>query len=174
MKLYIKDSKDINFSRFLIFDELGNIRYRVSIEYTSLAAKLDVYDTNNKRIAKIRKRDIMSFTTYTVSCKKGKIKVIGKLTGEDPGFYINGINWYLNGCAPWHNFDIINVDKSIVMTHCMKWSQFGSNYELKINEEDKELLCVCISLCIDTLLVNLEKTKAVAPLRNQEAARTSY
>lgn len=172
MKLYLKDSKDSNFSRFLIFDELGNIKYRVSIEYASLVVKLDIYDTNNKRIAKIRKRDIMFFSTYTISCKKGKIKVIGKLSGEDPGFYINGVNWYFNGCAPWHNFDIINVDKSIVMTHLMKWGQFGSSYEININEEDKELLCICISLCIDTLIVNLEKEKAVPPLLNQEAVRT--
>ena len=170
MKLYIKDSKDDNSVRFLIFDELGNIKYKASIEYTSLAVKLDVYDIYNKRIAKIRKRDIISFNTYTVSCKQGKIKVIGKLKGENSGFYINGINWYFNGGAPWHNFDIINVDKSIVMTHCMKWGQFGSNYEIIINEEEKELLCVCISLCIDTLIVNIEKAKALIERRSHTTA----
>lgn len=172
MNLYIKDSKDSNSTRFLIFDELGKIKYKVSIEYTSLAVKLDVYDTYNKRIAKIRKRDIMSFNTYTISCKSGKIKVIGKLVGEKSNFYINGINWYFSGSVLWHNFDIINVDKSIVMTHCMKWGQFGSTYELNINEEEKELLCVCISICIDTLIVNLEKAKTtLSSSKKPEAAK---
>lgn len=160
MKLYIKDSKDDNSIRFLVYDELGNINYRASIQYTSLAVKLDVYNIHNKRVAKIRKRDIMSFCTYTISSKKNKIKVFGKFMEEKSSFYINGINWFFSGGKPWCNFNIINVDKTIVMSHRMKWGQFGSNYEINIVEEDKKLLCICIALCIETLILNLEKEKS--------------
>ena len=128
MKLYIKDSKSDNQSRLLIYDELSNLKYKVSIEKTSLTIKLDIFDVNNNsRVAKIRKRDILFLKTYTVSCKGKKIKVIGKFSGSDINFYINGINWFFSGNILKKDFEVINVDKSIIMEHRRKLNN-GENY----------------------------------------------
>lgn len=157
MKLYIKDSKGDNQSRFLIYDELSNLKYKVSIDKTSLTIKLDVFDINNSsRVAKIRKRDILFLKTYTVSCKDKKIKVIGKFTGSDVNFYINGINWFFTGNILKKDFEVINVDKSIIMEHRRKINNGENYYEISINDQNNELLCVCIALCIEILNVDTE------------------
>lgn len=161
MKLYIIDTKSENRKRFSIFDELGNERYIVSIEYTPLTTKIDVYDIYMKRLAKIRKRDVLTFNTFTVSCKKSlclknKLKIISNLLNFKDCFYMCGVNWLLRGDIISKNFELIDVDSSIVMRHEKKEKQSKVVYEMNISEDKNEILCVCISLCIDIL-----NTKAV-------------
>lgn len=157
MKLYVKDSKGSNQSRFLIYDEFSNLKYKVAINKTSLTIKLDVFDINsNSRVAKIRKRDILFLKTYTVSCKENKIKVIGKFTGSDVNFYINGINWFFTGNILKKDFEVINVDKSIIMKHHQRLKNGENYYEININDQNNELLCVCIALCIEILNIGAE------------------
>lgn len=157
MKLYVKDSKGSNQSRFLIYDEFSNLKYKVSIEKTSLTIKLDLFDVSlNNRVAKIRKRDILFLKTYTVSCKEKKIKVIGKLSSSDINFYINGINWFFRGNILKKDFEVINVDKSIIMEHRRKINNGENYYEIDIADQNNEVLCLCIALCIEILNVDME------------------
>ena len=142
MKLYIQDSKDQNVSRFLIYDSLSKLKYRTSVEYAPLTVKMDVYD-NNHRVAKIRKR-----------------KVIGKISDSEIMFYINGINWFFAGEILKKDFSVVNVDNSIVMSHRAKWSSGKVYYELDVSDNQNELLCVCIALCIDMLEVDTEFSKS--------------
>ena len=129
MKLYVKDSKGSNQSRFLIYDEFSNLKYKVAINKTSLTIKLDVFDINsNSRVAKIRKRDILFLKTYTVSCKENKI----------------------------NEFVSVKLRKSIIMEHKRKINNGENYYEIDINDQNNELLCVCIALCIEILNVDTE------------------
>ena len=169
MRLYIKDSKGDNRSRFLIFDELSNLQYKVSVEKTALTIKLDIFDNHsNNRVAKIRKRDILFLKTYTISCKDKKIKVIGKFSESDVNFYINGINWFFMGDILKKDFEVINVDKSVIMSHKQRVAEAEVYYEINVNDENNKLLCICIALCIEILNVdtelgskNLLKNKAI-------------
>lgn len=159
MKLYIQDSKDQNVSRFLIYDSLSKLKYRTSVEYAPLTVKMDVYD-NNHRVAKIRKRDILFLKTYTISALTKKIKVIGKISDSEIMFYINGINWFFAGEILKKDFSVVNVDNSIVMSHRAKWNSGKVYYELDVSDNQNELLCVCIALCIDMLEVDTEFSKS--------------
>lgn len=161
MKLYIKDTAQGGDTRFLIYDELGYIKYKVTIKHTALTCKLDVYDSFGKRVAKIRARDIVILRTYSIAASKTRIKVIGRLTDAVPAFSISGISWLFRGDIVGRNFDIINVDKSVVANHCARWGSFGSGYEVNITDPGRGLLCICVCLCIDTLVMGDIKFAAI-------------
>lgn len=169
LKLYIIDTKSENRKRFSIFDELGNERYTVSLEYTPLTTKIDVYDIYMKKLAKIRKRDVITFNTFTISCKspshaKNKLRIISNLLNFKDCFYMCGINWLIRGDIISKNFELIDVDSSIVMRHEKKEKQSKTVYEINISDDKNEILCVCISLCIDILNTNAVKNM-VRPIK---------
>ena len=145
-----------NNKRFLIFDALGTLKYTVSIEHASFGTKISVYDFKMKRVAKIRKRDVMSFSIFSIFCKKvlcnkRKIRlVVSRLNFKD-FVYIAGINWFFSGSLLDKNFEIVNVDKSVVMRQTKNNNTLNAAYELDINEEQHEILCLCVALCVNIL-----------------------
>ena len=46
------------------------------------------------------------------------------------------------------------------MSHRAKWSSGKVYYELDVSDDQNELLCVCIALCIDMLEVDTEFSKS--------------
>lgn len=158
MKLYISESYLENKRIFKISDELGNLKYSVSIGYSLLRAKINVYNINSKKVAKIMKCDVCGFSIFYVFCNKllcneNKIKVITNLVNFKELLYIYGINWLFRGSLLNKNFEIINVDKSLVMRHKKKEQPGKTVYEVNISEEKNELLCICIALCVEILNV---------------------
>ena len=162
LKLYINDSKLKNDKRFLISDEKGNLKYTVSIDFTSSTLKMDIYDVSYKKVAKIRKRDILCFTIFTISCDESlltnnKVRIVTNLLNVKDYFSMYGVNWLLRGDILSKNFELIDVDKSVVMYHKRNNYQSNMFYELDIFEKEEKniILCICIALCIDILNVNL-------------------
>ena len=66
-------------------------------------------------------------------------------------FFIYGINWFFRGDLLKKNFEIVNVDKSVVMRQ-IKYEKYNKSfYEIDINDTKNELLCICVALCVDIL-----------------------
>ena len=160
MKLFIKDSLSFNTNRFLILDEFEKTRYNVSIEHTTLGQKIEVYEPSGKIIAKIYERGIFSFKTYNILSEYHSVLILANFSKSKPLFYISNLKWFFRGEVLSKNFDILNVDKSVVMSHLARWSSHGYGYEINIFDNKNEILCLCIALCIDTFTLGDIKVEA--------------
>ncbi len=155
MKLYIKSSVDNgNYGKICIYDNLLKQKYCVDISHSVLGMKLDLYNENNKKVAKIRQRDIVFNKTYRISSSNRIIKVVAKFLETGPKFCIKGINWEFNGNLLKKDFRVIeNSSKTEIMRQRIASSNIHG-FELDIENIENEIICICIALCIDTLLIN--------------------
>ncbi len=151
MKLFIKNEDVRNKPGFKIYDCDGNDIHSVSIDYTVLGIKIDVFNFHLKRISKIRERGFYFNRTYKILTGDQKIKLLLQVKGSSILATIIGCPFSIQGDLSKKEFSILDENKTVLMEHKCK-KNVSTYYELDIKSEDYELLCVCIALCIDTLL----------------------
>ena len=154
MKLYIKNAYVQQKPGFIVCNDLGEKKYSVFIEHSVLGMKLDLFNSNDKRISKIRQHGLSFNKTYNITAEEKKIKLILKVCENNISAFIKGYPAVIIGDILKKEFSVQDEDKSIIMAH--KYN-FKNYYELDIMREDFELFSVCVSLCIDTLLFFDEK-----------------
>lgn len=154
MKLYIKNAYNQQKPGMTVYDDLGEKKYFVLIEHSVLGMKLDLYKANGKRISKIRQHGFSFNKTYNITGKDKNLKFILKVDEDNVSAFIKGLPILFEGDILKKEFSLLTENKNVIMTH--KYS-LKNYYELDILIEDFELICVCISLCIETLLFFDEK-----------------
>lgn len=151
MKLFIKNEDVRNKPGFKIYDCNGKDIYSVSIDHSVLGIKIDVFNFSSKRISKIRERGFYFNKTYKILTVDQKIKLILQIKGNGIFASIMGCPFTIQGDLLKKEFSILDENKTVIMDHKCK-NNVSVYYELDIKSEDDEILCVCIALCIDTLL----------------------
>lgn len=151
MKLYIKNTYVQDKPGLIVYDDNENMKYSVPIEYSVLGMKMDIYNFNLKRISKIRQRGFSFNKTYNITAGNKKIKLILKVEENNVSAFIKGSPFIIYGDFIKKEFTIVNENKLIVMIQKCNHSIYNY-YELDIKLKEYELLCLCIALCIDTLL----------------------
>ncbi|MDP4119637.1 MAG: hypothetical protein Q8876_01065, partial [Bacillota bacterium] len=71
------------------------------------------------------------------------------LTYAKQQFTFYGISWHIRGDLLTKNYDIVDIDNSVIMSHCVRWGQFGDGYEINILSENREILCLCVAICLN-------------------------
>ena len=154
MKLYIKNAYVQQKPGFIVCNALGEKKYSIFIEHSVLGMKLDLFNSDGKRVSKIRQHGFSFNKTYNITAEEKKIKLILKVCENNISAFIKGYPAVIIGDILKKEFSVQDEEKSIIMTH--KYN-FKNYYELDILQENFELFSVCISLCIETLLFFDEK-----------------
>ncbi len=155
MKLYIKSAQLQPRSGFVIYNSTGEEKYFVPVEHSVLGMKLDVNNALGKRVSKIRQHGFSFNKTYNISAGDRKFKLILKVQEDNVSAFIKGYAIAIVGDILKKEFSLINENKAVIMTHK---DNFKNYYELDILQDELELLSICVSLCIETLLLDDEKT----------------
>ena len=149
MKLFLKRDVSVSKNEFTVFDELGNEKYFALVKgrKPSSTLSLRLLNTQGEVTAKMRRIPIVGTNTYLFSVNKKSVTMA--LVKNSAGFYcyFYGNNWHIHGDVLKKSFDIIDVDKSVVMTH----RQYADYSELEIFDETNELFCVCASICANMI-----------------------
>ena len=162
VKLYLKPFGVDEHARFAVLDELGHAKCTVLGEFTAAGGNLYILDEAGTTLAHIKQRNILFVTRYLITAGGENISLIQSMNASRPFTRLTGVVWQLRGDLQTRNFDVIDVDHSVVMTHGKRWTQWGDCYEITVTAPENELLCTCIAVCIDnTVIIGGEKTVAV-------------
>lgn len=153
MKLYIKNAYVRGMPGFEVYNEHEERIYSVPVGHSVLGIKMDLYNFDLKRISKIRQHGFTFNKTYNIHFDNKKTKLIFKIEENKITALIKGYPFSFCGDIVKKDFSILNEKKNLVMSQVCKFNY----YELNIIEEQFDILCICIALCIDTLLLIDEK-----------------
>lgn len=149
MKLYIKSAYVQQKPGMMVCDDFGEKKYSASIEHSVLGMNMDLHSADGKRIAKIRQRGFSFNKTYNITAGKKTLKLILKVEENNITAFIKGCPIVFVGDVLKKDFSLLSENKSVIMLHRYNLKNY---YELDILQKDFELLSICVSLCIETLL----------------------
>ena len=141
MKLFIKRDKTVDNALFAVLDEFCNNKYYVKSEKNNIV----LCDLKGKVKLKIKRLVLPAVKTYTLVSEERTMRFI--INPKKSYCYFYGMSWHIRGDFFAKSFDIIGADNSVVATHEKRFSENGSGYELNINSEHHELLCIGIAVC---------------------------
>ena len=154
MKLHLKRDLSAGDAGFTVFDESGMEKYRAVSVKTKVTKKTNLLLLNSQgeTAAKIRRLPIVGTYTFVLKVAKSHITFVIVPTKNGILSYFYGNNWHINGSIAAKNFTIIDVDKSVILSH-RKHTDYCT---LEIFDEDNELYCVAASICAN-LINTIEK-----------------
>ena len=157
MRLFIKRDKSSNEQDFVIFSESGDERYRTQRKKSGSEKSMNIKicGTDGQIRAKIRKMPFPATNIFVLRADKSRITFVVVPTKNGLLSYFYGNNWHINGSIAAKNFTIIDVDKSVILSH----RKHASYCTLEIFDEENELYCIAASICAN--LVNTIEKPAV-------------
>lgn len=151
MKLYLKkDTSDVN-SRFVVLDELCKEKYYVVQSAGYNFHNLDIIDLGFNRVCKIRTMPLPLVYSHTITDKNDAIRLLVSKSYNRPLAYYYGISWRIRGNLILKNYEIVDNDNTVLLSHFNRWSMNEKGYELNVEDESRELLLIASAVCIDRI-----------------------
>ena len=139
---------------FLIYDEAGEVRYRVTRSKKPAGAVLLLTDSQGTAAAKIKQRVFPPIIRYGISPAEGKnLSVTLRISGNGipQQLILGGVTWHFRGDLVARNFDVIDVDSSVLLSHQKCWRIEWT--ALRWKSVSRRLRCRCFaSVCVWILL----------------------
>lgn len=139
MKLYIKRDKTIDGALFAVLNESGENKYYVK----STKNHVVLCDLKGKTLLKIKRILLPALRTYTLVASERTIRFLINTKKSYCWFY--GMSWHIRGDFFEKSFDIMEADNSVAAIFSRRFDD--DCYELDINCEHNELLCLGIAIC---------------------------
>lgn len=152
MKLYIKQG-EVSWSSFLVFDKIGMVKYRVMCAHSSTGMCFRICNTNNLEIAKIKCKKLNFLSIYNIILSRSIINIIFTVGITKPVLHIIGTGLEFKGDIISKEFSLVK-DSNIMMNHKKVWLQDRFYYELDLLDTRKEIECLCIAICVDSILID--------------------
>lgn len=154
MKLHLKRDVSAGGVGFSVFDESGREKYRAVSVVTKVTKKTNLLllDQNGRVAAKIRRLPIVGTYTYVLRVEKSHITFVIVPVKNGVLSYFYGNNWHINGNIAAKDFTIIDVDKTVILSH----RKHADYCTLEIFNEENERYCVAAAICVN-LINTIEK-----------------
>jgi uncharacterized protein YxjI len=152
MRLFLKREVSNADSAFVIYDESGELKYRAVFYGTKNkkpAPLIVIADCRGDAVSKIRCLRLMNANVYVLKAYKKHLTFVTVATQKGVYSYFYGNNWHINGSIIQKNFEVIDVDKSLIMTH----KKTRGYCELEIIDESRELFCVSAAVCANLISI---------------------
>ena len=152
MKLYIQEHIFTFGDKFSVLDEQGNEKYYVEGEIFTWGKKLHVYDRHHREVAFIKKELFTFMPCYHVYVGDRDIaQVRREFTFFRPRYYVDGLNWDVEGDFFAHTYRVTKNGRDIVSIE-KEWMTWGDSYELTIAPDADEIVALAVVLTIDCVV----------------------
>ena len=152
MKLYIKERIFTIGDQFSVLDDQGNEKYFVEGEVFTWGKKLHVYDRQGKEVAFIKQELFTFMPSYCVFVGGREIaRVCKEFSFFRPRYYVEGLNWEVEGHFWEHDYDVTKNGRNIVSI-AKEWMTWGDSYELDIASEADEIVALAVVITIDCVV----------------------
>lgn len=145
MRLMLQRDVSASAEEFVLYDECGGLKYRVTCKQQKLVTNYNIMitDSGGALVAKIRRLPIFGTHTYVLRAGKRHITLAAVVTARGVLCNFYGNNWHVSGDFGAKCFTVIDVDKTPIMTLC----RHARYHELEIADEGNELFCVMTAVC---------------------------
>lgn len=150
MKIYLKRDTSEENSRYIVYTESGDEKYKVvgkrkaSFERTYVMLKDDC-------VAKIRDTHLGVIRTYYVTTKENNFHIVMTLSRDKVSIAYHGVSLHIRGDVLNKSYDILNIDNSVVACVCRRFSDKGDALEININDNNFEMACIASAICLDSV-----------------------
>ena len=160
MRLYLKRDKSADKYDFVFYDELGKEKYRAYFYRGKVAPRftMTIETPAGAAAAKIRMLPLVGVRAFVLRAGKGHVTLVVVPTQKGIYSYFYGNNWHISGDLATKNFNIIDVDKSVILSNTRR----PDCCLLEISNPDNELYCVAASICAN--LINTIEKKTLQPI----------
>ena len=137
---------------FLIYGEKGEVRYRVTKSKKPTGAVLLLTDQQGNTAAKIKQRLFLPIIRYGISPSEGKnLSVTLRVSGNGipHQLVLGGVTWRFRGDRVLRNFDLIDVDSSVLLSHQKYWKDRMDCFTVEIHQPAFEVSLLSACLCVD-------------------------
>lgn len=154
MKLFLKRDRSADAVCFTVFDESGSEKYRAVSVSTKVTKRTNLLllTADGEIAGKIRRLPLVSTYTFVMRVKKSHITFVMVPVKAGILSYFYGNNWHINGSIAAKNFTVIDVDKTVILSH----RKHADHCTLEISDADNELYGVMTAICAN-LINTVEK-----------------
>ena len=166
MILYLKQSIEPGNLLFHVMDELGHPCYQVFINKHRFGKCIHIETTEQGKVADIHCMGFSKLLRSSIFINGRKcMTLLCSFAASEPLFKINGQTWIFRGDVLLRNFDVVDVDRTVIFIHGAQWRpQSGNGYTLQIEQPEFALESLCISVVIDAFASGGECTQTAAEL----------
>lgn len=160
MKLFLKRDSSNESTRFIIYDEQGRERYRVSGVRTASTDKMLLSTMDGEPLVTIRVAPFHVFYAFSINDGKDRFAMTATNLRTRLEFRFHGISWLLCRSGDMRSFEIIDADKTVVMTQNADRYLSTGAYELDISNIERTHFCIAAAICAD--IISLVDSAAAA------------
>lgn len=153
MRFYLKRFLQSGGALFTVYNELGDIAFLVTGVRSLLSAKMSLRSADGVELARITGMGTSSLSKFSIEIPGEKrMTLIQSITPGGISVSARNPNWSFRGDPALGNFDVIDVDRTLVMTHGAQWKANGSRWYVQIENDRDIVRCLCICAVVDGLL----------------------
>lgn len=162
MILYLKQTTDPGNILFYVVDQCGHTCYEVGVRKHCFGRRISIFDQAHQEVAYIHCIGFSTLLRCGIFVKGEKrLSLLCKFSASEPLFNINGQTWVFRGEVLLYNFDVVDVDRTVVFTHGKYWTPpIGNVYGITVAKQEFVLESLCISAVIDTFVTETEAVVA--------------
>ncbi len=149
MRLYLKKDNSTDLSRFVVLNELGDEKYYVvkRRDYPHGSRIITTLDYN--KVCSITSIPLPLMKAYTLNDSKDIVRLVFSKNIARFMCYYYGISWRFRGDILQKNYEIVDHDNTVMLSHINHWAKGNKGYEINIFDEEREMLLLASAICID-------------------------
>ncbi|HEX2985274.1 MAG TPA: LURP-one-related family protein [Caproiciproducens sp.] len=153
MQFFLQQSADPD-TLFAVLDSSGQPVYRVTGDSLAVGSKIYLVDQNQNEAARIFSVGLPTIAKYSIFIDdKERARVTRNLTVSRQPIKIKKVSWHFRGDLASRSYDIVDIDSTVVMSHGRCWNSVGDCYALDIQRESDILICLCLSVILDSTVI---------------------
>lgn len=148
VKRYMQPDTSDLFSRYEVFDDCGELLYRIRGKNTPSGESMRIRDMQDNIICKVRRLGFSALSAYSIS-EHGETVRLNIAVTDRAAVRFRGISFSVRGDVLSGSYDIIDADRKVV---CTVFRDFGKGCtQLTVNDKEREILCIAAAACINSL-----------------------
>lgn len=135
--------------RFLIYDESGNLIYRVTGSYDDVGSTLILWDEEGKKSVTAVQRNPVKYV-YSVQLEGIPVlKIFRRIRYIYPCCKIFDVGWRIKGNLQIQEYEVAGTHGEIVFSQKKIWTSRGEGFELRIYAPHYQKICLGIAMVLN-------------------------
>ncbi len=149
MRLYLKKDNSTEYSKFTVYNELGNEKYYVLKRKDFPGGSRIITNLVYNQLCSITSIPLPLMKAYTLNDKKDVVRLVFNKNTSRFMCYYYGISWRFRGDILGKNFEIVDHDNTVLLTQKNNWCNVNDGFQIDVYDEERELLLLSSAICID-------------------------
>ncbi len=150
MKIYLKRDKSDENSRYRVYTQDGDERYKIIGRHTRSSHHMYIM-LNDSCIAKIKDTNLALLRTCYISSKDHRFHLTITAPKDKIMVAYHGVSLHLRGDILNKSYDILDIDNTVLSCVCRRFATSHDALEININNDNFEIISIATAVCLDLM-----------------------